>query len=139
MAQRLRVAIAEFATHHPVADEGRIADNEISFGPSGATGIDVFEDRSTSRLIRHFFTRHRVIVHGALIPLRANLTASVTRCLLAIVNQQRVTRLDVMKALDDRLRRHGRGTPCPEVPLQVTDPKDKIGDDGGTRIQFQPE
>ena len=43
---------------------------------------------------------------------------------------------DVVEALDDGFGRSRRSAPRAEIPLQITDPEDEIGDGGSAGIQF---
>ena len=44
---------------------------------------------------------------------------------------------DVVEALNDGFRRERGGSPSAEVPLQVTDPEDEVGDGGGAGIHLE--
>src|ERR1035441_9336016 len=47
-AERLGVAIAEFTAHSPIAEERRVANDELSGRPFGASRVDI--DRESTRL-----------------------------------------------------------------------------------------
>jgi hypothetical protein len=69
----------------------------------------------------------------------ANIAVLVASGLFAIVDKQRIARFDVVETLDDGFRRRRGCAPGSEVPLQVADPEDEIGNDGGARVEFEAE
>src|SRR6185437_1187548 len=139
LTQRFGITVAEFGTHHPVPNEGWVANNEIGLRPRRRVRIHIPKDCSPRGFIGHFFAGRRVDAHRALIPLGTNGAARVPRRLFAIVGQERIAAFDVVEALDDGLWRKGGRAPGPEIPLQITDPEHEVRDDSGTRIQLQAE
>lgn len=135
-AERLGVAVAEFAAHSPVAQERRVAHDKIGRGPFGAPGVFVNQDRAAGRLVGNFLARYGVTLFGDAVPHRARVSVFIDGGLHLVVRQQRVAVLDIVEPFDDGLGWSRGGAPRAEVPLEVTDPQDQVGDGGGAGIEL---
>ena len=98
----------------------------------------VLEDGAAGGFIRDLPTGDGVHGGGDTIPLGERVALTIERGDLRRMGHERVAVPDVVKVADDRegdlLRRAGA-----EMPLEVADPEDEIGDDGGARVQFEAE
>jgi hypothetical protein len=137
-AHGFHIAVAEREAHPFVADEGRIADDEIRVGPFGGARVFVVERRDARGFIGHVLASDGMLFHRPPIPTRDGLALLVEHGLGAVVGEDGVAVLDVVEVLDDGLGR-GDAAAGAEVPLEVADPQDQLGDGGGARVHLQAE
>jgi len=131
---RFGVAVTEFPAHHPVADEGRVADDVVGLRPRRPARVNVFINDAARRFVGDFLPGNRISAHRALVPLRFDVAVFVACRLFAAIGEESVTSFDVVEAFDDGFGRNGRCAPGPEVPLQITDIEDKVSDDSSAGI-----
>src|SRR5688500_10966879 len=74
---------------------------------------------------------------GDAIPGSAGVALLVHSGFHVVIGKESVAVFDVVEALNDGFRRERGGSPGAEVPLQVTDPEDEVGDGGGAGIHLE--
>ena len=79
-----------------------------------------------------------MLFHRPPVPARDGLAVLVEHGLGAIAGEHGVAALDVVEVLDDGLGR-GDAAAGAEVPLEVADPQDQLGDGGGARVHLEAE
>src|SRR6185437_11639722 len=97
LTQRFGITVAEFGAHHPVPNEGWVADNEVGLMPRGRARIQIAKERSPRGFVGHFFAGDWMNAHRALVPLGANGAACIPRGLFAVVSQERIAAFDVVE------------------------------------------
>ena len=133
------VAIAQFAAHSPIADEGRVADDEIGFGPVSAAWVAVVVDGAAGGFVGNFLAGDGVAGGGFAVPLGDGLAVGVEAGFDGVALHEGVATFDVVEVFDDGFGRDGVGPKGAEIPLEVADPENEIGDDGGTGVDFNAE
>ncbi|OQA30833.1 MAG: hypothetical protein BWY56_02448 [Acidobacteria bacterium ADurb.Bin340] len=129
-AEGLHIAIAQGFAHAGVAQERRVAHDEIRFGPRGGPGFQVLEDGRLGPFIGHGLAGDGVHLEGGAIPAAAAGVAG------AAPGEDGILLVDVAVGLQHGLRGRGAGV-LAVVPLQVADPQHQVGDGGGPGFHFQ--
>jgi hypothetical protein len=114
----------------------RIAHDEIGFGPFLLLSVDVLVDGTQRRFIGDLFAGGGVFLFGGAVPLNNGVAVFVFGGDSLLPGNQCVGFYDVVEVADD-----GDGglgvTAGAEVPLEVADPEDEVGDDGGAGVEFE--
>src|SRR4051812_20251403 len=108
------------------ADERGIPHDEVGFTPFRERRVDESVDGDLGRHVRYLFSGHRMYLRGHTVVLRHCLAALIEERFLAIVLENSVAVLDVVKHLDDGLCWDSRSERA-KVPLDVANPEDEFG------------
>ena len=131
----LSVVVAKHFAHSPTPDERRIAEDIIGMRPFRPTGGYVVIDGGARGVVGYVFTSSWVSFVRNAVPAGNGLAVIVTCKFFFVVGENGVTVLDVVELFEDGFLGHGVAVGA-EVPLEVADPEDEVGDGGGAGVDF---
>ncbi len=129
------IAITKVYAHVFVADKGRIADHKVSLRPSSTTWIDKIVNWGACIFIGHILTGNGMLRICRAVPTGLRLAMFIPGEFFFVISEDGVAAFDVVEFFEDGLGGHGFAVGA-EVPLEVADPEDQIGDGGGAGVDF---
>ena len=133
---RFRIAVAQFGAHVLAANKRRITDDEVHFGPVGRAGIAIGVELDTGLRVGHQFAGYGMIHAGDAIPAGDGGAGLVAQRILAVIGKDRILLNDSAIAMQHRLGNRGDAG-IAQLPFQIADPEDEIGNGHGARIEFE--
>src|SRR5690625_5156380 len=137
-SNRFDISISESIAHSRSTDKRRVSDDEICFWPSGRNRIFITVNRNPGMFIRNRTTGDWMRLGGAPVPVSFRPAGFVADDFLAFVSQNRIAGLDVFRIFQNRFADVFDVAGGSKMPLKITDPENKFGDDGSSRIDFNP-